>query len=63
MRIFKRLCKKKTSRDIQNEALTDAPQNIAAIAPKHIENQEVAREALIRAIFGGLAGGADSNRA
>ena len=60
---MKDFVKRKEHRDIQNEAPTDAPQNNAAIAPEHIENQEVAGGAPIRTIFGGLAGGGDSNRA
>ena len=38
-------------------------QNIVAVTPKHIENQEVAGGAHIRTIFSGLVGGDDSNRA
>lgn len=49
--------------DIQNKASANAPQNITAVTPEHIENQKVARGAPIRILFGGLAGGYDFNRA
>lgn len=48
--------------DIQNEAPSDVPQNIAAVTPEHIENQEVAGGAPIKTIFGGLVRGDDSNK-
>ena len=60
---LKDFVKRKERINIQNEASTDAPQNIAAITPEHIKNQEVAGRAPIRTIFGGLAGGGDSNKA
>ena len=40
---MKDFVKRKEHRDIKNEAPSDAPQNIVVVAPKHIENQEVAR--------------------
>ena len=59
---LKDFVKRKDHRGIKNKAPSDAPQNIVVVAPKHIENQEVAREAPIRTIFGRLAGGIDSNK-
>ena len=60
---MKDFVKRKERRDIQNEASADVPQNIATVAPDHIQNQDVAGGAPIRIIFGGLAKGGDSNRA
>ena len=60
---LKDFIKRKEHRDIQNEVSADVPQNIATVAPDHIENQEVVGGAPIRTIFGGLAGGGDSNKA
>ena len=54
---LKDFVKMKERKYIQNEAPADAPQNITAVTPEHIENQKVAGGAPIRTIFGGLAGG------